>query len=100
MLVGEMTLSPAVNVTILAPDESGSDRRINLFLYKVQENPFLKNADWQVKPGNPTQLVPPPLSLYLYYLMTPYAANDPQTGNTIAHEILGKPSTTPWIWRS
>lgn len=31
LLVGEMTLSPPVNVTILAPDESGGDRRINLF---------------------------------------------------------------------
>lgn len=71
LLVGEMTLSPPVNVTILAPDESGGDRRINLFLYKVQENPSLKNLDWQVKRGEPTRLVPPPLSLNLFYLMTP-----------------------------
>lgn len=90
LLVGEMTLSPPVNVTILAPDESGGDRRINLFLYKVQENPSLKNLDWQVKRGEPTRLVPPPLSLNLFYLMTPYAPNDPQTGNSIAHEILGE----------
>ena len=90
LLVGEMTLTPTVNVTILAPDETHGARRINLFLYKVQENPHLKNMDWQVKRGEPTQLVPPPLSLNLFYLMTPYAKNDPQTGNATAHEILGE----------
>jgi len=90
LLVGEMTLAPAVDVTILAPDETGGNRRINLFLYKVQENTFLKNQDWRAKPGEPTKLVPPPLSLHLYYLMTPYAPNDVQTGNSAAHEFLGE----------
>jgi hypothetical protein len=90
LLVGEMQLIPAVNVTILAPDETGGDRLISLFLYKVQENPTLKNVDWQVKRGEPNQLVPPPVSLNLFYLMTPYAPNDPQTGNSTAHEILGE----------
>jgi hypothetical protein len=90
LLLGEMTIVPAVNVTILAPDESGGgNRRINLFLYKVQESPYLKNMDWQARADGSGQLVPPPLSLNLYYLMTPYAQNDPQTGNTTAHEILG-----------
>lgn len=90
LLVGEMTITPAVNVTILAPDEPGGNRRINLFLYKVQEDPFLKNMDWQVRPGAPSQLMPPPLSLTLFYLLTPYSQNDPQTGNAAAHEILGE----------
>ncbi len=90
LLLGEMKLNPAVPVTILAPDEAGGDQRVNLFLYKVEENPFLKNLDPTVKPGNPNQLVPTPLSLNLYYLMTPYAKNDPQTGNATAHEILGE----------
>jgi hypothetical protein len=90
LLLGEMQLVPAVPVTVLAPDEPGGDQRINLFLYKVEENSFLRNEDWTVKPGNTSQLVPPPLSLNLYYLMTPYAKNDPQTGNATAHEILGE----------
>jgi hypothetical protein len=89
LLAGEMKLTPAVNVTILAPDEPGSNPRVNLFLYKTEENPFLKNQDWTVKSGNSNQLVPPPLSLYLYYLLTPYAQNDPQTGNATSHEIMG-----------
>lgn len=90
LLRGEMRLVPAVPVTVLAPDEPGGDRRINLFLYKAQENSTLKNLDWQVKRGAPTQLVPPPLSLNLFYLMTPYAPNDSETGNAMAHEILGE----------
>ncbi len=89
LLLGEMILDPPVNVTILAPDEAGGARRINLFLYKVMENAQLKNLDWQVRRDNTSQQTPPPLSLNLYYLMTAYATNDPQTGNSSAHEILG-----------
>jgi hypothetical protein len=90
LLVNEMQLTPPVPVTLLAPDETGGDRRINLFLYRVLENPTLKNLDWQVKRGNSSLIVPPPLSLNLYYVMTPYAQNDPLTGNARAHEILGE----------
>src|SRR6266704_431379 len=89
LLMGEMQLAPAVDVTILAPDERGGDRRINLFLYKLAENPFLKNQNWTVRPGTPNQLVPAPLSLRLFYLMTPYAPNDELTGNAAAQQILG-----------
>jgi hypothetical protein len=91
LLVGEMTIIPAPSVTVLAPDEpAGGNRRVNLFLYKAQENASLKNLDWQPRRGNSSQLAPPPLSLNLFYLMTPYAPNDPQTGNSAAHEILGE----------
>jgi hypothetical protein len=90
MLVGEMTLAPAVTITVLSPDEPGSDRRVNLFLYKIDENPFLKNLDWQVRPGKANRLVPPPLSLNLSYLMTAYAPSDPLTGNVTSHELLGE----------
>ncbi len=90
LLVGEMSLEPSMNITVLAPDEpGGGSRRVNLFLYKAQENAAMKNLDWQVKQGEPGRLVPPPLSLNLFYLLTPYAQNDPQTGNSAAHEILG-----------
>jgi hypothetical protein len=90
LLVGEMQLTPTVDVTILGPDERGGDRRVNLFLYKLAENAFLKNQDPTVVPGSPNRLVPPPLSLELYYLLTAYAQNDPQTGNAAAHQILGE----------
>ena len=90
LLIGEMQLNPAVPVTILAPDETGGSQRVNLFLYKIEENSFLKNQDSTLKPGNSSELLATPLSLNLYYLLTPYAQNDPQTGNTTAHEILGE----------
>jgi hypothetical protein len=94
LLAKEMTLTPTVAVTILAPDEAGGDRRINLFLYRVLENSALKNGDWRMKRGEPARIVPPPLSLNLYYLMTPYAQNDPLTGNATAHEMLGEAMNT------
>jgi len=90
LLVGEMLITPSADVTLLGPDESGGNRRLNLFLFKVQENPFLKNQDWQPSAADATRISPPPLSLNLTYLVTPYANNDPQTGNTPAHEILGE----------
>jgi hypothetical protein len=89
LLLGEMQLTPSVNVTILAPDESGGQRRINLFLYKVRENEFLRNQGWQVNPANTSQLMPAPLALNLYYLITPFANNDGSLGNATRHELLG-----------
>jgi hypothetical protein len=84
-------LTPSVNVTILAPDETGGDPpRINLFLYRILENSALKNLDWQVKRGEPSRIAPPPLSLNLYYLMTPYAQSASDTGNATSHAILGE----------
>ena len=90
LLVGEMRLTPTVDVTVLAPDETAGARRINLFLYKLTDNPFLKNQDWTLQPGTPDRIVAAPLSLSLFYLLTPYAPNDPVTGNATAHEILGE----------
>lgn len=90
LLEDEMDLTPDVPVTLLAPDEAGATRRVNLFLYKVQENAFLNNVEWQVSPTDPARINPPPLSVNLYYLLTPYAQNDADTGNTTAHEILGE----------
>jgi hypothetical protein len=89
LLAGEMKITPLPEITVLAPDESIGGRSINLYLYKIIENPMLKNLDWQLKPGSTNRLIPPPLSLTLFYLMTPYSTNDPQTGNAPAHGMLG-----------
>lgn len=91
LLEGEMQILPKLNVTLLTPDEQGGgNRRVNLFLYKVQQNPFFINADWQVKRDEPTKISPPPLSVNLFYLMTACAQNDSETGNVPAHDILGE----------
>nr|WP_269781543.1 DUF4255 domain-containing protein [Nocardia bovistercoris] len=88
LLLAEMQLTPAVEVTLLSPDEAGVARRVNLYLYRVDENEYLANGDSTTGPGN--QLVPPPLSLNLTYLVTVYAQNDTVLGNVPAHEILGE----------
>ncbi|SET51546.1 IPT/TIG domain-containing protein [Nitrosomonas marina] len=91
LLEGEMQSTPSVDVTVLAPDENAQgNRRINLFLYKVEENTYLKNKEWEVSRTNSEQITAAPLSLNLHYLMTAYAQNDQQTGNTSAHEVLGE----------
>lgn len=91
LLEGEMQSTPSVDVTVLAPDENAQgNRRINLFLFKVDENTFLKNKEWEVSRTNSGQITAPPLSLNLHYLMTAYAQNDQQTGNTSVHEVLGE----------
>jgi Pvc16 N-terminal domain len=90
LLVSEMQLNLTVEVTVLAPDEPGGDRRVNLFLYRLEENPYLKNAEPTLHPGPPPMLMPPPLSLELFYLMTAYAPNDALTGNATSHQILGE----------
>ena len=62
-----------VTVTIAPLDlvrEAGNDvDRINLYLYKAEENVFLKNQEIPGA-GNPAAYGAPPLSLVLYYLMT------------------------------
>lgn len=91
LLVEEMKFENLnVKVTLLAPDEPGDNPRVNLFLYKVQEHAILKNADWQVKKDNANRLVPPPLSLTLFYLMTPYTLTNRENGNVTVHHILGE----------
>lgn len=77
-------------VTILPPDQSNVlERRLNLFLYKVTENAYLKNKDWFVNPSNPSELMAPPLSLNLHYLVTPYAPVDDDNIRA-AHDMLGE----------
>ena len=51
LLVAEMQF-PQVDVTILAPDETGSPRRINLFLYRIAENPVLEESGLHGRRGS------------------------------------------------
>jgi len=89
LLEGQM--SPATKVTLLSPaDASSQQRRINLFLYRVVPNPHLNNRDYQPKPGAPNQLMYPPLPLNLFYLMTPFAQLDADTGQGTGHTLMGE----------
>ena len=92
LLEDEFTgMNASAEVTILPPDQASSDnRRVNLFLFKVEESPYLRNKEWEADPNNPGQLIPPPLSLHLHYLITPYGPNDDILGNIAVHQILGE----------
>jgi hypothetical protein len=89
LLVAQM--SPVTNVTLLSPsDNSPHNTRINLFLYRVTPNPHLNNQDWRPKPGTTNQLVAPPLTLNLYFLLTAYAPLDANNGLVDTHGMLGE----------
>jgi len=72
------TTTTPVSVTLVPPDVSVSGvsgRRVNLFLYLVEENAFLKNQEIPGE-GYPGAYGHPPLSLNLHYLMTGYSETD------------------------
>ncbi len=88
LLLAEMEDGP-VDVTVARPDAdivpvSGS--RINLFLYKVDENASLKNMDLPGR-GHPGAFGRPPLSIDLHYLVTAYGPNEEDELET--HQLLG-----------
>jgi hypothetical protein len=79
-------LLAGLDVTLDSPadlrGETGNFQKINLYLYQVLEHAFTKNQPpFAVDAG--TQQYPP-LTLRLYYLLTPYAS-DPAS----AHKVLG-----------
>jgi hypothetical protein len=87
----EAEMSPATKVTLLSPVETSShQKRVNLFLYRVVPNAHLYNRDFQPKPGMPDVLLHPPLALNLFYLLTPFAQRDPETGDANAHAVMGE----------
>jgi hypothetical protein len=85
----EKNIPPALvspdNIELESPNKTGdeSGRKLSIFLFKVEENPHLKNQERYNM--NHTTLKPSPLSLDLYYLITPFA-ND----RSDEHLILGK----------
>ncbi len=83
---------PPVDVTIAPPDAAVTGmtgRRLNLYLYQVSENGFLKNQEIPGQ-GHPADYGRPPLSLDLHYLITAYGANDTNVDADLeAQQILG-----------
>ncbi len=57
--------------------------KVNLFLFRVMENPFAKNQEWE--PVGTDVLRYPPLALNLFYVLTPFAADKRDE-----HRILGE----------
>jgi hypothetical protein len=88
MLTNQQSPTGLFDVTLISPadetvDSSSTTPKINLFLFRVTENVFLRNEDWIADgPGN---LLFPPLALNLFYVLTPFAEN-----KLDEHRVLGE----------
>ncbi len=83
-----LPVADRVSVTVSAPDATHDDQgpRINLFLYNITENGYLKNQEIPGQ-GHPAAYGHPPLSLDLHYLVTGYPSGE--TDDIPAHRALG-----------
>lgn len=81
-----------VPVTIAPPDVTVTTitgKRLNLYLYQVSENGFLKNQEIPGH-GHPGDYGHPPLSLDLQYLLTAHSASEQAEDSDLeAQQILG-----------
>jgi hypothetical protein len=81
-------------VTSLPPDDErvSEDTGVNLFLYRLTENQFLKNMPWQGDRAHPGGSSRPPLALTLNYFLTGYAKKvaGAAQDDVTAHQLLGK----------
>lgn len=80
-------ISPKPDITFKSPrevkDDGEGSNRISLFLYQIHENPHLRNEE-AISMGD-SQIIAPPLTLDLMYLVTPYSDDKTQE-----KYILGK----------
>ncbi|HEX8620310.1 MAG TPA: Pvc16 family protein [Thermoanaerobaculia bacterium] len=87
LLDAEMELQAAVSIAAPDVDVTGiTGKRVNLFLYKVEENAALKNMDLPGR-GHAGAYGRPPLSLDLHYLMTAYGGDAEEELET--QQLLG-----------
>jgi hypothetical protein len=81
-----------VPVTIAPPDvkiDTFTGKRLNLYLYQVSENGYLKNQEIPGQ-GHPGAYGHPPLSLDLHYLITAYGSSETTADADLeAQQILG-----------
>ena len=86
LLVNEQDPPGSFGVSLSSPAEEDIDEtkpKVNLFLFRIEENPFAKNRDWQAIGAD--ALHKTPLSLNLFYVVTPYAKEQ-----TDGHRVLGE----------
>lgn len=95
-LPGELTGTP-LRVTVGSPRSNvpnpftdAEAPRVNLFLFRIVENAWLKNQEIPGR-GNPSAPGHPPLSLDLHYLLTGYGTRDVATNfqESLSHFLLG-----------
>ena len=70
----------------LIKDTEPDNNYLSVFLYRIEENPQMKNRPLEPKNGNLLQY--PPLSLNLFYLVTPLIKGTSSAENS--HKLLSK----------
>jgi hypothetical protein len=85
-------MTEVADITIAPPDvkvDSVNGRRLNLYLYHLAENPYLKNQEIPGE-GYPAAYGHPPLSLDLRYIFTAFGQSDTGPDSDVeAQWILG-----------
>jgi hypothetical protein len=85
-------MEQVVDITLAPPDVTISGvtgRRLNVYLYQLTENGYLKNQEIPGQ-GHPADYGRPPLSLDLHYLLTAYgSSNTAADADLQAQETLG-----------
>ncbi len=64
-------------IALTHPTDTKGDagKRLSLWLYRIEENEFIKNQPLRRANGNESGLAVPPLALDLSYLVTPFTKN-------------------------
>lgn len=91
LLSTQMVMNSGLVISFGPPDLEPQTKvkRLNLYLYKIIENAFLKNQDIPGE-GYPAAYGHPPLSLVLYFLLTPFTELDKYNKDydLVSHELL------------
>jgi hypothetical protein len=84
LLTKEQDPKGSFGVSLKSPaDEEIDEKTINLYLFRIEENLFAKNRAWQAVGDDVLHRTP--LSLNLFYVVTPYAKQQED-----GHRILGQ----------
>jgi hypothetical protein len=86
LLANEQEPRGSFGVSLKSPADEEIDENnptVNLYLFRIEENPFAKNRAWQ--PVGDDVLHKTPLSLNLFYVVTPYAKQQED-----GHRVLGQ----------
>lgn len=70
---------PTINsIVLMNPTDAAKmdTHRLSVWLYQVQQNEFLRNVPPERVPGDDMRTSFPPLSLNLFYLITPFTRRD------------------------
>ena len=75
-------------IVLSSPEETGEQHKLSIFLYRIEEDVYLRSAGWEEIESNDNPVARfsgPALSLRLFYMITPQAKQD-----EVNHIIIGR----------